>query len=630
MATTQQKWQEIANRGLQDNFDPQTRAKFDEAVKRGLIQTQAAQPIHTAPPPSDLPGFEAQQGDQPGFDKPAPTFGEKAQAIGETALTIGTGATFGALGGIAGTLEQGAEEFRTGEFGTPAAAERISVAAKERATGNIILPESELGQEFVKATGKALEPLAAFPPVVTGVGGLAGPALKSAKIQTTKAIDDVVGLVKKRSDARRADIGDLSIGAAEVPAAQARRLQAEELPVPPKLTKGQASRDFDQTRFERETAKLSEVGAPLRDRFEEQNLQVQQNLDAFIDETGGTSFGRREVGQSVEKALRGRIAKDKARIRKLYKDAEKSGGMDQKVDADPIADYLNKNRAEREESGIMQKAQRQIEALEIGDGNFANGNLTLRNITLTEAEALRRFINRNIKSSDSNDIRIGSDLKRVIDAATEGQGNQKYKAARNARAKLSKDFENVSLMQQLTGVKKGTNERIVALENVVSKSVISPSSSRDSLHSLRKVLQNSGDDGKQAWKDIQSGTLQHMQDEMLKNVATNQRGDRVVSAAKLDKLIESLDSSGKLEVLYGKRGAEQLRTLNDVAKTILTAPPNAVNNSNTATVLAGLMDVAISGTSGVPIPLLTAGRLLSGALKDRKLKARVASALGTQ
>ena len=37
MTTKQEKWQEIANRGLQDNFDPQTRARFDEAVKRGFI-----------------------------------------------------------------------------------------------------------------------------------------------------------------------------------------------------------------------------------------------------------------------------------------------------------------------------------------------------------------------------------------------------------------------------------------------------------------------------------------------------------------------------------------------------------------------------------------------------------------
>jgi hypothetical protein len=36
-----EKWQEIANRGLQDRFDPETRAKFDEAVKRGLITLPA-------------------------------------------------------------------------------------------------------------------------------------------------------------------------------------------------------------------------------------------------------------------------------------------------------------------------------------------------------------------------------------------------------------------------------------------------------------------------------------------------------------------------------------------------------------------------------------------------------------
>ena len=43
MATTKEKWQEIANRGLQDKFDPATRAKFDEAVRRGLITMNAPQ-----------------------------------------------------------------------------------------------------------------------------------------------------------------------------------------------------------------------------------------------------------------------------------------------------------------------------------------------------------------------------------------------------------------------------------------------------------------------------------------------------------------------------------------------------------------------------------------------------------
>jgi len=38
-----EKWQEIANRGLQDQFDPETRVKFDEAVRRGLITVEPPQ-----------------------------------------------------------------------------------------------------------------------------------------------------------------------------------------------------------------------------------------------------------------------------------------------------------------------------------------------------------------------------------------------------------------------------------------------------------------------------------------------------------------------------------------------------------------------------------------------------------
>lgn len=63
MATTREKWQEIANRGLQDRFDPETRAKFDEAVRRGLITLPEAQP---APEASQAPeSLPVQQTGQP-------------------------------------------------------------------------------------------------------------------------------------------------------------------------------------------------------------------------------------------------------------------------------------------------------------------------------------------------------------------------------------------------------------------------------------------------------------------------------------------------------------------------------------------------------------------------------------
>lgn len=572
--------------------------------------------------------------------QPAPSFEEQYRAnregVKDAALTLASGATTGAFGGFGGIVEGFIKEALSGNLGSREAAKRIEQLSMERAGQFTRQPKTEVGQDLVKSAGELMAPLAAVPPVAPQVGviqqGLkaTAPVAKQAVKSSIAQIDDAAKLVSQRMKSRQKDLFADSVGAASLTKADQRQLRADELPVKMKLTEGQKSRDFDQTRFERETAKMLDTGAPLRDRFEQQNLQLQQNVDVFIDETGGQAFSLRDIGESVDKALRSKIAKDKKRIRRLYKEAELSGGMKENVDSKPLAKYLNDNRAEREENKIMVKLQRQINAMEIGEGSFEGGDLSIRDITLKESEALRRFVNRNTDWTDANESRIAGSLKGIIDDMTEGKGNNKYKAARAARRKLGQDIENNSLMKSLTTLKRGTEERAIALEDVLRKSIISPSSPNDSVRQLRRVLQNSGEQGKQAWRDLQGGTLQHIQSEMIKNVATNQRGDRVVSAARLDKVIRDLDKSGKLDTLYGKKGAEQLRTLNDVAKTILTSPPDAVNTSNTASVLAGMMDIVVSGSQGIPLPIMTAGRVILSHVKDKKLRDRVKQALGEQ
>ena len=60
--------------------------------------------------------------------------------------------------------------------------------------------------------------------------------------------------------------------------------------MPVTLTKGAAERDAGQLAFEKEQIK-GEFGAPLRNRAEENNLQVLQNFDAAIDATGAEAGG---------------------------------------------------------------------------------------------------------------------------------------------------------------------------------------------------------------------------------------------------------------------------------------------------------------------------------------------------
>lgn len=125
MANTKQKWQEIANRGLQDRFNPQTRAKFDEAVKRGLITmpTQQAdvQNVDIASTPDGvglpvnaidaktsqqdfIPTDEALAAPLPPTNQDDPSIGEEIVGGLDVAKTIISSAVAEPIAGLAGLI----------------------------------------------------------------------------------------------------------------------------------------------------------------------------------------------------------------------------------------------------------------------------------------------------------------------------------------------------------------------------------------------------------------------------------------------------------------------------------------------------------------------------------------------
>lgn len=121
MADNKQKWQEIANRGLQDRFDPQTRAKFDEAVNRGLITMPQQQTevqnvdIPSVPDSSVLPdsgvvatakvnNLEADNIDQPLIQQPSTTIGEEIIGGLDVAKTVVSSAIAEPIAGLAGLI----------------------------------------------------------------------------------------------------------------------------------------------------------------------------------------------------------------------------------------------------------------------------------------------------------------------------------------------------------------------------------------------------------------------------------------------------------------------------------------------------------------------------------------------
>lgn len=583
-------------------------SESDFGIKK--MEQPQTQPVDAGGEPS-LSMFEKPA--QP-MQKPEESLADKAIGVGESALSIGSGLTTGAAGGLLGTIEGIAQAVREGKIGEPEAQQIIQQRMAEGAQAGTYMPRTETGQNIVKGVGEAL---GALPPVIAGFSPAQAAGASQALGATAQAAR---GLMPQ--SAPKAMQG-LSVGAAEVPIEQVRMRQAAELPVPIKLTKGQAGKDFEQQRFERETAKANEVGDPLRQRYSEQNMQLQQNLDAFIDFTGTelpeTNY-MLETGRMVDNAIRSRAATDKNRIRQAYKDAEKAGEMASPVNMSPLAEYLNENRAGRTSAPIMKTIADELEVQGVGAGRIDDGSLQLGELTLGQAEKLRQTINKFAKDNDPNDLRVASEMKGIIDGVTESAGGDAYRRARTLRRQYANQYENIGIIRDIIGKKRGSDDRKIATENIVNKAVFG--GTVDELKSVRKTLQTQGQEGMAAWKEIQAATLRQIRDEATKNMQRDQNGNPIVSAAGLNRIVSSLDKNGKLVNLFGAKGAEQVRLLNDVAKDILISQPGTVNSSNTSTALLAALEM---GTYGGPF--VSVLKFARDKVKDRAIKNRVERAL---
>lgn len=608
---------------------------LDAARRLAAVLVKARQDTTNQIPDTIVPGTTQ--------ERVEPSLGEKIIGTGEAALTLATGATGGTVGMIGGTLKGLAEQILSGQFGSREAANLVEESAMQGAQALTYAPRTQSGQEQVQAVGEVLQNVPPVIPVVGPIGAVAAPAdlatatagrvaapvvaaTKRAGQTVAKAVEPIREMMPGATSKRPTPGTQAPGGSAGADMATLRQAKADELPVPIKLTEGQKTRQFEQQRFERETAKLPEVGAPIRERFATQNRQLQQNLESFIDMTGAEAPDLRSIGLTVDKALRDRAARDKTRIRTLYKEAEKAGEMEAPVKLDTVVQHLVDNAPEAEVANVL-KATR-AKALQLGVATEApDGTLIAQPVSLKTAELFRRSIGGATNAEPTN-IMQASQMRSLIDASTEGLGGNMYKQARAARARFGSDYENIGLVKNLLGQKRGSSDRAIAMEDVLRRSVIDPSTSLDTVRQVRRLLQTEGPNGQQAWKELQGGTLKFMRDEATKGVGRDELGNPILSPAQLDRVIGQLDKSGKLDFVFGKKGAEQLRIINDVAKDVLTSPAGAVNTSNTASVLAGMMDIAISGTAGVPAPIMTSFRLMTKGIKDAKTRAKVRKALG--
>jgi hypothetical protein len=609
--------------------------------------------------------------------------GPTVRSAVETGLSLGTGLTGGAAGMVSGTAQGMVENAVAGRAGTPEAARHVEQRASQGADLLTYKPQSPQAREAVETIGKGMQQIIPIAPILPGLAQPAArsasnarPVMQASTEATAAVMRDAVKAAEEHLATKRAapeqakpTPGTMgSVGAAGTDIATQRMMLADELlPENAKLTKGQATRNFEQQRFEKEIAKDPVKGQAIRERVANQNAAIPRTFDEWIDLTGAEKVDLPSVGDAVTKALRERAAREKVEIRTRYKSAEKAGAMEEPVTLADAVKYLNENEPSAAVAPVLDAIKKRAIQLGIAreagttgpswtefvgermgaymksEGGHAGairrigeewtamkssqgaGQLEAVPAPLKTVELWRQAINRDTNFDPTN-IRHSAQIKGLIDAATEGKGGELYRQARVARRLYAERYENFGLARDLLNNKRGMSDAIVPAEKVFQRAILSAPMA--DVKQIGRLLKAGGDAGRQAWGELQAAALRHIRDEATKNVAMDERGNPVVSPAKLNAAVNQLDQAGKLGYLFGKQGAEQIRALNELAKVIFTSPPGVVNTSNTASVILAALDMATSGVAGMPLPIMSGLRILTTHVRDRQIQKRINEALG--
>lgn len=521
-------------------------------------------------------------------EAPKPSALDYAKALYEVPATVLSGAAAPFIGVGAGMIEnisQGKNE----RVDRPELAQRFTYQPSSPVSQNIL---SSMGNVLDTAKIPAYVPMAGTTGRAIQQGARTTAPLVTANLPSFDQIKGAVQTTPNRiAELLREREAPLSgVGAAKVPEESQRIQLAQGLRVPVQLSKGQATRELGQQAFEIETPKnYPDIGKPLIQAQAQRNDNILQNFDAFVDATGKETYGLRETGKVVDKALVNQANRVKQQINEAYDLARKSGETQAPVSYEPLKSYIDQQTptVRSKLAPILNAVDEQIK---LNDPNKTG------QISINQLEDIYQFINKNFDPNDTVAKSHVRQMKDLINTVTEGKGGENYQTARALRAKYGREFENIGVVDKLLRTKKGTDDRAVAFEDVFSHSILD--GSLDDVQAIGRTLKKAGPEGEQAWKELQGQTIQYIKDQVTKSIDTDVYGNPVVSPAKFKSIVTQLDQDGKLDYIFGKKGAQEIRDLLETTIIINAPLKGATNYSNSSSAIIRALDQIKSSPLG--------------------------------
>jgi hypothetical protein len=413
-----------------------------------------------------------------------------------------------------------------------------------------------------------------------------------------------------------------SVGAAAVDTPRARAEKAGNLPIPITIDRAQATRSPTDVKFAGVAAKTPHLAEQVFEHYANQNAKVQQNMQSGIEATGTQSQGvsQTDFGQRVKTYVQGIKDARMADIRNQYAAAEAAGELAQPVSYQPVLDFINKSTANRP----TRKSQNPLYGI-IEEEFAANDPSGTRSIGVRQLEDIRQLINDETDWTDKRQSALSTKTKRLIDSITENAGGDIYRQARRQRAQWSNDFENQSTVRSINQIKKGTTDQAIPTEKIFDQIFLGKSG--DQVRRVFDLLDNSGPDGQQLVRDIKGRFGEHILENTTKNVQLDTKGRPYVSTPEMNKLVTTLDKSGKLDLVFGPEWANHYRTLNEVVKEIQTKPREVLSTSGSGETVLGalgsagveLAGRALADEPGLGLATYVGGKMVKAGLENRKI-----------
>lgn len=461
------------------------------------------------------------------------------------------------------------------------------------------------GATALSTGGKILNSLTtAFQP-----NDAAGKALKAADNIQVQQVDEYLAKngidLSQLSDAAKAKAREFAFNSmrlGENPAQAVNQGVLSSLPVPMQGTKGQISQDFLQQDNERVLADTF-FGKPLRNRFEEQQAQLGQNLGAMISKTGGQTASIKETGSQLQGEALKRYNKAKTATKSAYTKAEQEAGGNIGKPSDNLIQWLDQNQGFKDVDGLITKAQKLGIVAKNDKGELVAGEAPLKNFY---------ELRKTISTQSQNNGALG-EAKNLVDDTFEAYGGDLYRDAAKLRREQGVTFESgAKSVRDLVGLKKGTTDQAINQEDVFNKIVIN--GNRDDIRNVKKLML-SGDRserlaGKQQLENLKKQTLSYIKDEALTDI----NGKPSFSIAQLEKAYNRIGKENLEEVL-GTGAKKQLDDFVTAANLINKQQPRSAANSATASRLANMATTVFNVLEKVPVVGGTIKTVGSGSVK---------------